>query len=57
MARDVLTIPISIIASEYAFSTVDRVLDQYRSLLLSENVQALLYKGDWPFGKAGKLYI
>ncbi|PHT35667.1 Glutamine--tRNA ligase [Capsicum baccatum] len=41
MARDILAIPISSVASECAFSTGGRVLDSFRSSLTSKLVEAL----------------
>ena len=42
MARDVLAIHVSIVASESTFSTGGRVLDSFRSLLSSNMVEALV---------------
>ncbi|XP_077239785.1 zinc finger BED domain-containing protein RICESLEEPER 2-like [Tasmannia lanceolata] len=47
MARDILAIPVSTVASESAFSTGGRVLDNYRSLLSPGVVQALVCTQDW----------
>nr|GLL31530.1 zinc finger BED domain-containing protein RICESLEEPER 2-like [Ipomoea trifida] len=47
MARDILTIPVSSVASESAFSTSGRILDQYRSSLTPYMVEALILTQDW----------
>nr|GEW31676.1 zinc finger BED domain-containing protein RICESLEEPER 2 [Tanacetum cinerariifolium] len=44
---DILSIQISIVASESAFSTGRRVLDPYRTSLSSQLVEALLCIQDW----------
>ncbi|CAN4105445.1 unnamed protein product [Withania somnifera] len=47
MARDVLAIPISSVASECAFSTGGRVLDPFRSSLTPKLVQCIICLQDW----------
>lgn len=47
MAKDVLAIPVSTVASESAFSTGGRVLDPFRSSLSSNMVEALICSQDW----------
>nr|KAJ0207004.1 hypothetical protein LSAT_V11C500266680 [Lactuca sativa] len=47
MARDILAIPVSTVASESAFSTGGRVLDCFRTALTPRMVEALVCTQDW----------
>ncbi|KAH0722255.1 hypothetical protein KY285_004859 [Solanum tuberosum] len=47
IARDILSIPISTIASESAFSTGGQIVDSYRSSLSPKMVEALICTQQW----------
>ena len=47
MARDILAIPISIVASESAFSTSGPILDEFRSSLSPKTLEALVCSQNW----------
>ncbi|GFZ13191.1 hypothetical protein Acr_23g0015760 [Actinidia rufa] len=47
IARDVLAIPVSTVASESAFSTGGRILDPFRSSLLPSMVETLICTQNW----------
>ena len=47
MVVDILAIPISTVASESTFSVRGRVIDEFRSKLNEESVEALICGGDW----------
>lgn len=51
MARDLLAVPISTVASESAFSTGSRVLDSFCSNLKPSTVEALICLRDWSYGQ------
>ncbi|CAL5336331.1 unnamed protein product [Camellia sinensis] len=47
IAKDVLAVPVSTVASESAFSTSGRVLDPFRSSLTPKMVEALICAQNW----------
>jgi hypothetical protein len=47
MTHDILSIPISIVVVESTFTVGGRVIDQYRSLLKPDIVEALVCTRDW----------
>lgn len=47
MAKDVLAVPVTTVALQSTFSAGERVLDQYRSSLKPETMQALICTADW----------
>ncbi|KAG2706224.1 hypothetical protein I3760_05G094400 [Carya illinoinensis] len=47
MARDILSIPITTVASESTFSAGGRVIDPYHASMSVEPVEMLLYGADW----------
>ncbi|KAF7152109.1 hypothetical protein RHSIM_Rhsim01G0158300 [Rhododendron simsii] len=47
MARDVQAIPVSMVASESAFSTSGRVIEPYRSSLSLKTMEALICTQQW----------
>ena len=55
MARDFLSIPISTVPSEFIFSVGERVIDQYKSSLKSDIVEALVCTKDWLYGEQGNI--
>lgn len=56
IAREVLAIPASTVASESAFSTGGRVVSDYHTCLTPKIVEALVCTQDWLKGKAIHLF-
>jgi hypothetical protein len=57
IARDIFAIPVSIVASESAFSTSGTVLSEHRSRLTSDMLEALMCSQDWLRNKYKGKYI
>lgn len=54
IAKDILAIPISIVASESSFSTSGRIVSQHRSRLLPSTIEAIICTQNWLWaGKKG----
>ena len=47
LARDVLSIPVSTVSSEQAFSTASRIIEERRTCLTPEMVEVLTCVKDW----------
>ncbi|KAK8933475.1 hypothetical protein KSP39_PZI015763 [Platanthera zijinensis] len=47
LAKDILAIPVTSVASEATFSAGSRVIDKYRASLKTDTVQVLMCGGDW----------
>lgn len=47
IARDILAIPVSTVASESCFSTSGRIISSHRSRLHSKTIEALMCARDW----------
>ena len=52
LARDVISVPVSTISSESAFSLCGRIIEERRRRLAPEMVEMLLCMKDWELGEA-----
>ena len=57
MARDILSIRISIVVLESTFSVGGQVIDQFRSALKPDVVEALVCTRDWLYADIGNVFF
>jgi hypothetical protein len=57
LARDVLSIQVSTVASESAFSAGGRVIDPLRNRLEPDTVQSFICLKDWTLGKGSTIFL
>ena len=57
MARDILSIRISIVVLESTFSVGGQVIDQFRSALKPDVVEALVCTRDWLYADIGNVFL
>ena len=57
IARDIFAIPITTVASAFAFSTNSRVLSEHRSQLTSQKLDALMCSQDWIRNKYKGIFL
>nr|KAJ0185253.1 hypothetical protein LSAT_V11C900470400 [Lactuca sativa] len=57
LAMDILCVPVSTVASESAFSLGGRILNEYRSSMKPDVVEALVCSRDWLFGEKVDLNV
>jgi hypothetical protein len=55
MARDILSIPVSTVPSESIFSIGERAIDQYKSSLKPNIIEALVCTKYWLYGEQGNI--
>ena len=56
LARDVLTVPVSTVSSESAFSLCGRIIEDRRTTLRSDHVEMLLSVKDWELARQHAQY-
>lgn len=55
MARDILCVPITTVASESAFSCSGHIITRFRSSIKTDNAEALLCLRDWVYREQGNI--